>query len=221
MNENGTLKNSNNAQGENRVPIGVSSQGETVFAHVGVSVERARLVVVSGKEKTAFLQSFIRSETKRLPARGASFIVLSPKSSYVELLREKSADITLPYLHSTADYRAVLEGLSPLFSALKNTGKRTVYLVLDGLETLGDQEDKFLKSYTLAIEKTQGSQVEILCGVEMEKSAFSGNPGVFVGAGNALLSVDEPNFAFFARVERDFSLGAPQKIYYGEGACFD
>ena len=93
--------------------------------------------------------------------------------------------------------------------------------MLDGLETLGDQEDKFLKSYTIAIEKTQGTQVEILCGVEMEKSAFSGNPGVFVGAGNALLSVDEPNFAFFARGEREFLLGAPQKIYYGEGACFD
>ncbi|MBQ9729669.1 MAG: hypothetical protein IJV80_02540 [Clostridia bacterium] len=211
------LKNAQENTKDGRIPLGVSAQGETVYAHLSANAERYRHVCVSGKERTAFLQWFIRGVFQKYPARGALVIVLSPLSSYGAFLREKNADIIVPYLSSIQEFSRVLEGFSPLIETLKKGNKRPVFFVVDGLELLaGASEDKLLKNYTAVIEKTAGTEIEVLTGVEMEKSAFSGNPGVFVGAGNALLSADEQKVAFFTRVESDFTLGAPVPIYYGK-----
>jgi hypothetical protein len=62
------------------------------------------------------------------------------------------------------------------------------------------------------------SGVELVTGVDLEKSIFSGYPGAFVGHGNALVSTDVLGKADVTYVGVDSCLSLPISIIYPDDA---
>ena len=56
--------------------------------------------------------------------------------------------------------------------------------------------------------------VAIISGAELIKSIFSGNPGVFVGVGNCLITTREEGRADVTYVGEDSSLSMPVALQY-------
>ena len=60
----------------------------------------------------------------------------------------------------------------------------------------------------------QKDGVDIITGVDLGKSIFSGHPGALLGAGNCLITTHKEGEADVTYVEEDFSLTLPAPISY-------
>ena len=89
-------------------------------------------------------------------------------------------------------------------------------LVLDGLEELETcNENGELQEYRDFFELlARRESVDIITGVELRRSIFSGYPGAFVGVGNALVTTKEVGQADVTVVGDDSSLSLPIAITY-------
>lgn len=90
----------------------------------------------------------------------ASFLVLSPHEEYGELLRLKAADVTVPFIRSSADYLAALDAVRELVRMRSlNVGFPRLFVVLDGLEDLPDaKRDGMLEPYRLCFDAVGAGQ---------------------------------------------------------------
>ena len=198
-----------------KLPLGKKTDGETYFSHRVQKAERYHHTCVTGKERTCFIEGLICALSTIYAGRGAAFVVLSPNPVYTRLLRLKNADVTVPYIRSEKDLSSVLSAVFPLIERARKKATPKLFLVLDGLEELGSKElSRTLKAYLPFFEKTVLAPVEIITGVNMENSIFSGDPSVFVGAGNTLVSVDELTYADATYIDETGNTCLPERIDY-------
>ena len=152
----------------------------------------------------------------------AAFLILSPRAEYGELLRLKNADVTVPYLRSTADYLAALGTVEELvrMRGLK-AGCPRLFVVLDGLEELPDgSKNGMLEPYKACFDAAGTSGTEIITGVDLLKSIFSGYPGAFVGIGNCLVTPKKEGKADVTFVNADSSLTLPKEFSFPDSPSF-
>ena len=91
-----------------------------------------------------------------------------------------------------------------------------MFLVLDGLESIeGCNANGDLEEYRAIFDLfPRRSDVDVITGVDLMKSIFSGYPGAFVGVGNCLVSLREDGKADVTYVAEDGGLSLPTPIHY-------
>ena len=76
---------------------------------------------------------------------------------------------------------------------------------------IGVGESEYREIFDLV---SRHDDVEVITGVDLKKSIFSGSPGAFVGVGNCLVSTREEGKADVTYVGSDVTLSAPAPILY-------
>lgn len=199
------------------LPLGLDAAGEAVLSQTVEHSFTPNHTCVTGANRTTFIKRMLLTLSLLYKKSEAIFLVLSPRTEYGELLRYKGIDVTVPYIRTKADLekaKGCVKGLTAEYAC--GVGHPKLFLVLDGLEELperngnGDLDEyrEFLDM--LAREKN----VAIISGVELIRSIFSGNPGVFVGVGNCLVTTREEGRADVTYVGDDSSLSMPIAIQY-------
>jgi hypothetical protein len=193
--------------------LGCDKSGQIVAAHKGG--ERIRHTAVTGVKRTEFIRRTLLTAMASYDNDQAAFYILSPKKEYGELLRFRGVDITVPFLRSVDDLWKSLDCLRSEveFFNLRNmrTGWR-LFLVVDGLETLGDGLS--LDVYTPFLELATEPWLELITGVELMNSVFESSPSAFVGRKNCLVATVSEGKADVTYVGEDMSMSLPEEIIY-------
>lgn len=199
------------------VPLGLDASENTVFAQKDGRTLTVRRTCVTGSGKNAFLRRTLYTLSCLYEKEQACFFVLSPHTEYGELLRLKNMDVTVPYVRTKEDFLLALETVKELIRQ-RETGRGYPYLILilDGLEDLPDcNVNGDLEEYRTVFDLfTRRDQAEVLVGVDLLKSIFSGYPATFVGEGNCLVSLREEGKADVTYVKEDGSMSLPVPIRY-------
>ncbi len=199
------------------LPLGLDAAKESVLSQTVEHSFTPNHTCVTGANRTTFIKRMLLTLSLLYKKSEANFLVLSPRTEYGELLRYQGIDVTVPYVQTKADVekaKTCVKGLVAEYA--RGVGYPKLFLVFDGLEELpetngnGDLDEyrEFLDM--LAREKN----VAIISGVELMRSIFSGNPGVFVGVGNCLVTTREEGRADVTYVGEDSSLSMPIAIQY-------
>lgn len=201
------------------IPLGIDDAGDFVLSRRQGKTFSVQHTCVTGSRKTAFIKRLILTLSRLYTPLEANFLIVSPYVEYGELLQLDGMDITVPYVHSQDDLsavKAVLEKLKTLYA--EKSGCLKLFLVLDGLEELeGCNKNADLAEYRELFELvTRQSNVEVISGVELMKSIFSGYPGAFVGLGNCLVTTREHGKADVTFVDDDSSLSLPIAMTYAD-----
>jgi len=199
------------------LPLGVDEAGEIVVAHAYSKNGRANHLCITGAKREEFINRLLFTLTRIYEKTELCALILSPKPAYARLLSLKNADITVPYVRSLADVSFALESIDGLLKLRAENGAEKyprLLLVLDGLEELQTQEDGLLEIYKPFIEKTYGTGVGVITGVDLLKSIFGGYPGAFVGIGNCLITADGEGKTDATFVGEDSSLSLPIALDY-------
>lgn len=201
------------------MPLGVAENGELVFARKTDKTFAVQHTCVTGTRKTAFIKRLVLALSRLYTPAEANFFIVSPYGEYGELLKLDGADITVPYIRTKEDLKEVADCLVKLVELYrKETGCLKLFLVLDGLEELdGCNQNADLEEYRDLFELvSRQAGVEIISGVELMKSIFSGYPGAFVGLGNCLVTTREHGKADVTFVGEDSSLSLPLAMTYAD-----
>lgn len=198
------------------IPLGRDNAGNIAVAHREENPGRYHHVCVTGAGRGNFICRLTFTLACLYDRSEAMFLVLSPREEYGELLRLKAADVTVPYIRSSEDYLAALETVKELVRMRSlNAGYPRLFVVLDGLEELPDVlRDGMLAPYKACFEAVGASGVEIITGVDLLKSIFSGYPGAFVGIGNCLVTPKGEGRADVTYVNADSSLTLPKEVVF-------
>ena len=199
------------------VPLGVDAVGDLVLSQTCEHTYTCEHTCVTGTRRSIFIRRLVCLLSHLYDAEHANVLVLSPRAEYGELLRLHSADITVPYVRSKEDLQLGRACLKELLSQYASGGKYPkLFLVLDALEELpGCNDGGILEEYRTILELVaREKNVHVISGVDLMKSIFSGNPGVFVGVGNCLVTTREEDGADVTYVKDDMSLSIPVAITY-------
>lgn len=199
------------------VPLGLDEGGNVLYAHARANPFSARHTCVTGGEKGEFIRRTLLTLGCLHEKGEICFFILSTDAEYAELLRMRSLDVTLPYIRSIADLERAAETIKELLRMREyGRGYPRLVLVLDGLENLeGCNQNGELSEYTNLIELlSRRESVQVITGVELTKSIFSGYPGAFVGVGNCLIATKGDGEADVTYVQEDASLTTPRSITY-------
>ncbi len=199
------------------LPIGEDSAGNILFAQNRLRPLTFRHTCVTGGGKSGFIRRLLITASCLYEREEACFFILSPASEYGELLRLKTMDATVPYIRSKADLELAVATLKELLAQRATlSGCPHLFVVLDGLETLpdcnsyGDLEE-YREIFDLF---TRLSDVDVICGADLMRSIFSGEPGVFVGIGNILITIREEGKADVTYAKEDGSMSLPIPVRY-------
>lgn len=199
------------------IPLGIDAAGEAVLAQIHEHSFTPNHTCVTGARRTLFIKRLLITLSCLYEKSEANFLVISPRAEYGELLRLKNIDVTVPFIRTREDVEKAKACVKELLLEYKRgAGYPKLFLVLDGLEELpeantgGDLEEYHDFFELLARERN----VEIISGAELMKSIFSGNPGVFVGVGNCLVTTREEGRADVTYVGDDSSLSMPTAMQY-------
>ncbi len=198
------------------VPLGENEQGERVCSQTREKPFTVRHTCVTGENRTAYILSLLTTLSALYEKTQASFLVVSPKFDYSALF-SRDMDITLPFVAKKADLAAIKTCICELMELqTRERGCPRLVLVLDGLEEIeGCNENGELQEYRAFFELlARRENVDIITGVELMQSIFSGYPGAFVGVGNALVTTKEAGQADVTVVGDDSSLSLPVAITY-------
>lgn len=199
------------------LPLGLNEAGEAVFSQTCEHSFTPNHTCVTGANRTKFIKRLLITLSCLYEKSEANFLVLSPRTEYGELLQLKCMDVTVPYVRTKADLekaKACVKELTTDYA--RGSGYPKLFLVLDSLEELqgtngfGDLDEYREFFDMLAREKN----VAIITGAELIRSIFSGNPGVFVGVGNCLVTTREEGRADVTYVGEDSSLSIPVTLQY-------
>lgn len=199
------------------LPLGLDAAGEAVFSQTLEHSFTPNHTCVTGANRTKFIKRFLITLACLYEKSEANFLVLSPRTEYGELLRLQRMDITVPYVRTKADLekaKACVKELTADYA--RGVGYPKLFLVLDGLEELPEANgnsdlDEYREFFDLLARE---KNVAIISGAELMKSIFSGNPGVFVGVGNCLVTTREEGRADVTYVGEDSSLSMPVALQY-------
>ncbi len=194
------------------VPLGNDVTGALVLSQKREKPFMLRHTCVTGVRRSAFIKRVLFTLSCLYEKSEANFLIVSPKKDYGELLRLLNADVTVPYVREKADVDECFKCVKELLSMHETQkGCPRLIIVLDGLEEIagcnknGDLEE-YRDFFDLVARK---NNVEIISGVELMKSIFSGYPGAFVGVGNTLVTTIEDGKADVTYVGEDSTLSMP------------
>ena len=202
---------------KNGLPLGLDSTDGIVLAQKRKRPYTLRNTCVTGVGSSNFIRRFLITVSCLYEKPEACFFIISPKTEYGELLRLKSMDVTVPYIHTKADLDLAVATIKELLSQREEgAGYPHLFIVLDGLEELeGCNRNGDLEEYRDVFELfTRREDVDMICGAELMRSIFSGFPGAFVGVGNCLISLREEGKADVTYVNDDASMSLPIPIHY-------
>lgn len=203
------------------IPLGLDAANELVLSQTCEHAYTARHTCVTGTRRTLFIRRLLITLSCIYDKMEANFLVLSPRTEYGELLRLATIDATVPYIRSKADLELAKSCLRQLVDEYNRggAGYPKLFLVLDGLEDLPEcNKNGDLEEYRTFFEMlVKEKNVEVISGVELMKSIFSGNPGVFVGVGNCLVTTREEGRADVTYVGDDCSLSMPTGMSFPDG----
>lgn len=199
------------------IPLGVDDRGETVFSQRREHTFTARHTCVTGANRTDFIKRLVITLSQLYQGAEACFLVASPRASYGELMKLKTVDVTVPFVRSKADIEDVKKCVCEIIE--KQTvgqGCAKLVLILDGLEEIADcNENGDLEEYRTFLELlARRESVDVITGVELMQSIFSGYPGAFVGVGNCLVTTKSDGSADVTYVDDDSSLSLPTAMAY-------
>ncbi len=199
------------------VPLGRDVTEKVVFSQKREKPFIFRHTCVTGVKRTAFIKRLLCTLSSLYDKTEANFLIVSPRTDYGELLRLRAADVTAPFVREKEDIERALSCVKELLSLHeRERACPRLILVLDGLEEIkncninGDLEE-YRAFFELVARKPN---VEVISGVELMKSIFSGYPGAFVGVGNCLVTTLEEGKADVTYVGEDSSLSMPTPIYF-------
>ena len=197
-----------------RVPLGLFENGEVAFSQLREKPFNVRHTCVSGEHRTAYILSLLCVLNELYGKGRASFLIVSPKTEYSALFG-RGLDITLPFIQKKADLTAIQTCVSELVKSqeqIKNYPR--LVLVLDGLESVEDcnAQGDFAEYRAFFELLARRENVDIITGVDLMQSIFSGYPGAFVGVGNALITTRGNAQADVTLVHDDSSLSLPTPI---------
>lgn len=199
------------------VPLGVDEGGGLVLAQTREKPFTVRHICVTGADRTAFIKRLLLTLSCLYEKTEASVLVLSPRLAYGELLALRSADINLPFVNKKEDIAPVKNCVCELLELrARERGCPRLVVVLDGLEELENCNEKGdLEEYRTFFELlARREDVDVITGVDLMKSIFSGYPGAFVGVGNCLVTTHSDGKADVTYVSDDSSLSKPTAIVY-------
>ncbi len=199
------------------VPLGRDAADTLVLSQKREKPFMIRHTCVTGVKRTSFIKRTLLTLSCLYEKEEANFFIVSPRKEYGELLRLLNADITLPYVREKADVEACFGCVKELISLHeRERGCPRLILVLDGLEEIeGCNKNGDLEEYRDFFDViARKNNVEVISGVELMKSIFSGYPGAFVGVGNALITTIEEGKADVTYVGDDSSLSMPTPIRF-------
>ena len=199
------------------VPLGRDLGGNTVFSQKRERPFTVRHTCVTGLRRTAFIRRLIITLSCLYERDEANFLIVSPRAEYGELLRLRSADVTVPFIRVKSDLDKVMDCVRELVRMYQTEkGHPRLILVLDGLEELeGCNKNGDLEEYRAFFDLTlRNENVEIITGAELMKSIFSGYPGAFVGVGNCLVTTREEGKADVTYVGDVSSLSMPTAMSF-------
>ena len=196
------------------LPLGLDSFEGVAVAHRENKVERYHHTCVTGAHKTEFIKRLVLTLACLHEKGEAAFLILSPHTTYGELMNLKTADITVPFIRDGEDLKQALDCLQELARG-RVSGKRAqkFFVVLDGIELLSEG-DTALISYRPFLDTVGTSGIEIVSGVDLENTAFGGYPGGFVGIGNCLVTTSGEGKADLTYVNPDTLMSLPKTIVY-------
>lgn len=211
-----TTEDSARKQIREGVPLGLDGTGALALSQLREHAYTPRHTCVTGMRRTGFIRRLIATLSRLYDESEANFLVLSPRNEYGELLRLQNASLTVPFIRSKADLDLAFACVKELVSNASVGGMPRLFLVLDGLEELPEcNANGALDEYRSFFELiAREKNVDIISGAELIKSIFSGNPGVFVGVGNCLVTTREEGKADVTYVGDDSSLSMPVAITY-------
>ncbi len=204
------------AKMQKNIPLGVDAAGQIAYARRG-SLFFSRHTCVTGGGRSGFIRRLLITLSCLYERGEICFFVLSPGQDYGELLRMKNMEITLPYIHDKVDFERSVDTLRELLRMREyGRGYPRLLVVLDGIEDLeGCNRNQDLEEYRAVVEiLSRREDVDIITGVDLTKSIFSGYPGAFVGVGNCLVATRELGKADVTYVQDDASLTMPMPITY-------
>lgn len=199
------------------LPLGVDSSERILLAQKRRKPLSFRHTCVTGVNTSNFIRRFLITVSCLFERSEACFFILSPKTEYGELLRLSSMDVTVPYVRTKEDVARGVDTLKELLRMRESgRGYPHLFLVLDGLETLPEcNKNGDLEEYRSILELLlRREDTDVICGVDLMRSIFSGYPGAFVGVGNCLVSLREEGKADVTYVSEDASLSLPAPLTY-------
>ena len=198
------------------IPLGEDASGKVVTALKAGKPLTVRHVAVTGGGRSNFIRRLLITLSCLYERTDASFFVLSPKTEYGELLRLKSMNVTVPYIRNQADLEEAISTLKELLRMREGKGLPKLFLVLDGLEELeGNNRNGDFEEYRTIFELfMRREDIDVITGVDMQKSIFSGYPGAFAGIGNCLVSIRGEGKGDVTYVQDDCSLSLPIPVVY-------
>lgn len=199
------------------VPLGKDEQGNIVFSQTREKPLAIRHTCVTGADRTAFIKRLVVALSCLYERSEINFLVLSPRVEYGELLRLNGLEVTVPYVRSKSDLAEVKRCVCELLELqTREKGCPKLALIFDGLEELdGCNQNGDLEEYRAFFELlARRENIEIISGVELMKSIFSGYPGAFVGVGNCLVTLRGDGKADVTYVGDDSSLSLPTTLVY-------
>ncbi len=202
---------------QKNIPLGVDAAGQIAYARKGQPLFFSRHTCVTGGGRSGFIRRLLITLSCLYERGELCLFVLSPSQDYGELLRMKNMEITLPYIRDKADFEKSVDALKELLRMREyGKGYPRLLVVLDGIENLeGCNRNQDLEEYRAVIEiLSRREDVDIITGVELTRSIFSGYPGAFVGVGNCLVATRELGKADVTYVQDDASLTMPMPITY-------
>ena len=201
----------------NRVPLGVDALQEIVYSQTSKYPYTVKNTCVTGARRTTFIRKLLLTLSCLYEKSEANFLILSPRAEYGELLKLQNADITVPFLRKKADLENAFACVKELVALYRQgAGFPKLILVMDGFEELeGCNERGDFEEYREILEfLARETNVETVVGADLMKSIFSGDPGVFVGVGNCLVTTREEGRADVTYVGNDHSLSLPTAMEY-------
>lgn len=196
--------------------------GRDVVDNIVLSQKRerpftVRHTCVTGGKRVDFIRRMLLAISRLYTREEACFLIVSPKTEYGELMRANGMDVAVPYVFTKDDLSLAIKTVKELLSQ-RQTGRGYphFFLVLDGLERIeGCNVNGDLAEYREIFDLfTRRSDVDVITGVDLMKSIFSGYPGAFVGVGNCLVSLREEGKADVTYVNEDGGLSLPTPISY-------
>lgn len=204
------------------IPLGETAEGALVFSRLKESPYLVKHTAVTGVERTQFIKRLIILLSALYKEEEASFLILSPKTEYTNLMRLKGKDVNVIYIRTKEDLESGKKCLRDLLDMRKTMRCPRLFVVLDGLEDMENCNQKGeLEEYREILEMARGKDVEIITGADLIKSIFSGYPGAFVDVGNCLITTCGAGKADVTYVGEDASLSLPTALVYPNESTID
>lgn len=199
------------------LPLGLDMADGVVLSQKQTGAVSIRHTCVTGVKRGSFIRRFLITLACLYEKDEACFLVLSPNTEYGELLRLKNMDVTVPYLKNKEDLEMGKSTLRDLVRMRENgEGYPRLFVVLDGLEALPEcNANGDLEEYREILDMlARHKDIDVISGVDLLKSIFSGYPGAFVGIGNCLVTTREEGKADVTYVNSDTSLSQPTPMLF-------